>query len=84
MAKFDYSAAAELFPSRGRLRRRQSITYKRFAEASHAIRFAMEDLPPAALLGAYLEVDEHRYGSDDIRRLYESDGYPLIRRGVPS
>jgi len=84
MAKFDYSAAAELFPSRGRLRRRQSIAYKRFAEASQAIRFAMEDLSPASLLGAYLEVDEHRYSSDDIRRLYESDGYPLIRRGAPS
>lgn len=83
-AEFDYGAAAELFQNRGRLRRRQSFGYRRFAQAAQAIRFAMEDLPPASLVGAFLEVDEHRYGSDDIRRLYESAEYPLIRRGTPS
>lgn len=84
MAEFDYDAQAELFPTRGRLSRRQSFGYKRFAQAAQAIRFAMEDLPPACLVGAFLEVDEQRYGSDDIRRLYESAEYPLTRRGVRS
>ena len=42
----------------------------------------MEELPPEYLVGAFLEVDERRYGSDDIRRLYEQAEYPLTRRGV--
>jgi hypothetical protein len=79
MAEFDYSAPAELFPTRRRLPRRQSFGYKRFAQAAQAIRFAMEDLPSESLVGAFLEVDEERYGSDDIRRLYESGEYPLTR-----
>jgi hypothetical protein len=44
----------------------------------------MEDLPEGALVGAFLEVDEKRYGSDDIRRLYESAEYPLARHCTES
>ncbi len=84
MVEFDYGAAAELFSTRKRMPRRQSFGYKRFAQASDAIRFAMEDLPPESLLGAFLEVDEQRYGTDDIRRLYESAEYPLARHGARS
>ncbi len=84
MDEFDYKAAAELFPTRKRIPRRQPLSYKRFAQASEAIRFAMEDLAPELLIGAFLEVDERRYGSDDIRRLYESGEYPLARRGKRS
>jgi len=84
MAKFDYHAAAELFPTRRRLSGRQPSGYKRFADAAEAIRFTMEDMPAAALPGAFLEVDEQRYGSDAIRRLYESAEYPLTRRRAPS
>jgi hypothetical protein len=80
MVKFDYCAAAELFPSRRRLSRHQSFGYKRFTQASQAIRFAIENLPPECLVGAYLEVDEQRYDSNGIRRLYQSDEYPLSRR----
>ena len=80
MVEFDYCAAAELFPTRRRSVGRQSFGYKRFTEASQAIRFAIEDLPPECLVGAFLEVDEERYGSDDIRRLYQSADYPLTRR----
>ena len=84
MAEFDYHAAAELFPTRRRLSRRQPFGYKRFADAAEAIRFAMEDVPAESLPGAFLEVDEQRYGCDDIRRLYESAKYPLARRRAPS
>jgi len=84
MAEFDYDAAAELFPTRRRLPRREPFGYKRFTQAAQAIRFAMEDLPPGCLVGAFLEVDEQRYGSDDIRRLYESSKYPLRRRSIAS
>jgi hypothetical protein len=79
MVQFNYGAAAELFPARRRSLGRQSFGYKRFTQASQAIRFAIEDLPPEFLAGAFLEVDEQRYGSDDIRRLYQSAEYPLNR-----
>lgn len=82
MADFDYNAAAELYPTRRRLPRRELFRYKRFSQAAAAIRFAIEDLPPECLVGAFLEVDEERYGGDDIRRLYESADYPLRRRAV--
>jgi hypothetical protein len=84
MAEFDYSAAAELFPTRRRVRRREPFGYKRFAQAAQAIRFAIEDLPPECLVGAFLEVEERRYGGDDIRRLYDSADYPLARRAARS
>jgi len=78
-AGFDYNAEAELFPSRYGKSRRHAIAYKRFGHASDAIRFAIEELGPEFLLGAYLEVDEERYNGGEIRRLYESIDYPLRR-----
>jgi hypothetical protein len=84
MAQFDYDAEAELFPTRRRPPGGERFKYKRFSQAAQAVRFAIEDLPPQSLVGAFLEVDEQRYGSDEIRRLYESTEYPLSRRGGPS
>jgi hypothetical protein len=75
---FDYNAPAELYPSRIK-KGRGRITYKRFDTAAEALRFAIEEIPAAVLLGAYLEVDEARFGVQEIRFLYDSAGYPLKR-----
>ena len=91
MATFDYSpvaelfstrSEAELFPARSRRLRREPVGYVRFAHAADAIRFAIEELPPELLPDACLEVDEEIFDRDGIRRLYESDEYPLARRAT--
>jgi hypothetical protein len=78
MASFDYSAEAELFLAR-RKNARQMPGYKRFEQAALAVRFAIEEVRPELLVGAYLEVNEARYDCDGIRRLYDSADYPLPR-----
>jgi hypothetical protein len=78
---FDYATEAELYSrSAGRKSRRPPLGYKRFARASDALRFAIEELPPQLLVSTILEVAERRYQSREIRLLYESDDYPLARR----
>ena len=83
MTLFDYSAAAELFLIR-RDGRRQPAGYKRFEQASLAVRFAIEEIRPEHLLGATLEVDEARFDGAGIRRLYDSADYPLPRHTASS
>jgi hypothetical protein len=78
LGSFNYNAPAELFPSRGK-KGRGHVTYRRFNTAAEALRFAVEQMPPAALLGAYLEVNERRFGLNEMRSLYESAAYPLKR-----
>ena len=79
MTMFNYTAEAELFPARNWRSQSRGVAYKRFTRAADAIRFAIEDLPPELLLGAYLEVEEERFDGNAIRRLYESLDYPLPR-----
>ena len=76
---FDYGAAAEIYPSRARGSRRHPVGYKRFDSAAEALRFAIEQLPAEALVGAYLEIAEDRYDAREMRALYDAPGYPLPR-----
>ena len=74
----DYREPAELYP--GPRLRHGSTGYRRFDTLAEALLFAIEELNPLSLSGAFIEVDEVRYGSDDIHRLYDSEAFPLPRR----
>jgi hypothetical protein len=78
MDKFDYSRPAELFTVSSFGRRR--ISFRRFGSAAKAMRFAIEEIPGKALVGAVLQVDEERFDHRDIRRLYDDSEYPLVRK----
>lgn len=79
---FDYSSPAELFVGKRRGGTRQRLGYRRFATAAEAIRFAVEDFPAVRTLGAWMQIGDERYSSDDIHGLYEDVDYPLPRRAL--
>jgi hypothetical protein len=78
--KFDYDTPAELFMAKRKGGARQPLGYRRFASAAEAIRFAIEESPAVRTLGAWMQVGDERYDSDEIQRLYENEDYPLRRR----
>jgi hypothetical protein len=80
LTAFDYAAAAELFAGAAR-KGSKGFTYNRFDSAAEALRFAIEEAPAQAMLGAYLEVDEARFDFAQIRLLYDNARFPLRRRG---
>ena len=68
-------APAELFlskPAKG-----CRTKYRRFATAAEALRFAVADLRVPKAFGAWLEVGDERFSSNEIQRLYEAADYPL-------
>lgn len=79
MAKFDFSAPADLFPARSKVGHRP-VGYRRFDTAAQAIRYAVEEMPKEFLDGTVLEVDSERLKGDEIRGLYSSEDYPLARK----
>ncbi len=79
MGGFDYAAPAEIFMARTKFARKSPIGYRRFGTAAEAIRFAVEQVQAAALLGAIMEVEEQRFDHRGIRELYDRDAYPLAR-----
>ncbi|UXN68282.1 hypothetical protein N8A98_13475 [Devosia neptuniae] len=78
MSGFDYSAAAELYPSKGR-NESPKARYRRFATAAEAVQYAVEEMPQALLRGSFLEVDEQRFDGAQILDLYSAETYPLVR-----
>ena len=78
---FDYNAPAEIFAGRS-MRGPRPMRYQRFETGAEALRFAIEVLPRANLLGAIMEANERRYWHAEIRKLYDSPAYPLPRAEV--
>jgi hypothetical protein len=74
-----FSSSAELFIGKGRNKTRFPVGYRRFGTAAEAIRFTVEELPPAFLAGTILEVREERFDSLQIRLLYDRPDYPFAR-----
>lgn len=77
MSHFNYADSAELFF--GAPMRSRKMSYRRFDTAAEAIAFAIEELDPASLNFATLEVDEVRFDRHAIRRLYDAVEYPYAR-----
>jgi hypothetical protein len=76
---FDYNSPAELFVPKRKGGVRPPLNYRRFDTAAEAIRFAVEDFPAVRTLGAWMQVGDDRFNSDEIYRLYSNSGYPLRR-----
>ena len=76
----DYRVPAELFPAP--THRKGALSYHRFDSLAEAVRFAIEELTPPQLAGAFIEAEEVRYGGQEIEALYAAAGYPLARRAA--
>jgi len=74
----DWSAPAELYSSVATFRTRNA-RYFRFTTAAEAIRFAIEEMPGAALRGLVMESGDNRFEGNHIRALYDAQDYPLQR-----
>jgi hypothetical protein len=79
VANIDYNASAGLYPCKTN-KRTTRVRYRRFDTVAEAVRFAIEDMPDVQLRGCVLEVDETRFDGNGIRRLYDAQDYPLLRR----
>jgi hypothetical protein len=81
MTDFNYDVPGEFYSRKSPGYRKPSgLAYQRFNTAAEAIRFAMEDISPAALGGCTLVVEEERLGVKELKALYVSPSFPLPRR----
>jgi hypothetical protein len=78
MDKFEYDAPADLYWSDRQGPRKRPV-YRGFARSAEAICFAIEQLPPSAQPSAIMEMGDDRIAFAQIRALYDSERYPLIR-----
>jgi hypothetical protein len=79
MTTFNYSRPAELFSGHAGGGKGRPMTYRRFATAADAIRFAIETLPATALPATVIEIEDDRLDARQIREFYDSADYPLKR-----
>ena len=79
---FNYNAVADLYFGRQGVHARKATGYRRFARASAAVQFAVEQLTSKQLDYVLLEVDESRFNAAEIRLLYASADYPLARKST--
>jgi hypothetical protein len=79
MDKFEYDAPADLYWSDRQGPRKRPVMYRGFARSAEAICFAIEQLPPSAQPSAIMEMGDDRIAFAQIRALYDSERYPLIR-----
>ncbi|WP_375597075.1 hypothetical protein [Devosia sp. Naph2] len=78
IANLDWTEPAELYAQSGAFHGRNA-RYFRFSSAAEAIRFAIEDMPAAALRSMAVESGDNRYEGNEIRALYDAQDYPLER-----
>jgi hypothetical protein len=79
MDNFEYDTPADFFWSDRQGPRRRPVMYRGFARSAEAICFAIEQLPPSAQPWAIIEMGDDRIKFAQIRALYDSERYPLIR-----
>ena len=79
MDKFEYDAPADLYWSDRQGPRKRPVMYRGFARSAEAICFAIEQLPPSAQPSAIMEMGDDRIAFAQIRALYDSERYPMIR-----
>ena len=79
MTEFNYNMPGEFYSRKTQGMKPSGLTYQRFDTVAEAIRFAIENLPSAALGGCLLEADGERFGAKELRALYASPRYPLQR-----
>jgi hypothetical protein len=80
MHTFDYGSEAMLYVARNTAVAGDSHCCISFLLASDAIRFAIEETALAQHSPMCLVVDEVWFTGAEIRRLYDSTAYPLVRK----
>jgi hypothetical protein len=73
------SPSAGLFYSTMGPARRARVTYRRFGGLAPAVQYAMEEVSDNAR-PLTIEWNDRDFQSDEIRALYTSASYPLVRR----